>query len=181
MPELINLSKKVLLLGDPGVGKTSLIRKFVYDMFDDNYISTLGAKVSRKGLLLDHPSKDIKVDLKLMIWDVMGQKEYSMLHQSAYLGAQGALIVCDITRKNTLDSVVSWITELFNVVGEIPIILIGNKNDLSRREITSEEGQDLAKKFNFGYIETSALNGNNVLDAFNEIAQNLLYLRKNTI
>ena len=98
MAETLQLSKKVLLLGDPSVGKTSLIRKFVHNMFNDKYISTLGTKVSSKRLIFKHPTQDQIFELKLMIWDVMGQKEYAMLHRSAYQGAQGALLVCDITR-----------------------------------------------------------------------------------
>ncbi|MCK5562290.1 MAG: GTP-binding protein, partial [Thermoplasmata archaeon] len=83
MTEMMTLSKKILLLGDPAVGKTSLIRKFVYDIFDDNYISTLGAKVTRKSLYYNHPTQEIKIEMKLMIWDMMGQKEYGLIHQSA--------------------------------------------------------------------------------------------------
>jgi small GTP-binding protein len=175
MLELVNLSKKVLLLGDPSVGKTSLIRKFVYDIFNDNYISTLGAKVSRKGLIFNYPAKDLKIDIKLMIWDVMGQKEYAMLHRSAYLGSQGALIICDITRKETLDNISNWITELFNVVGQIPLVAIGNKYDLiGQKQFEIQDLEKLVKTFNAPTLQASAKTGENVEFAFKTLSENMV-------
>ena len=175
MSELLSLSKKVLLLGDPAVGKTSLIRKFVYDMFDDNYISTLGAKVSRKRLIFDHPNDGSKIEMKMLIWDVMGQKEYGMLHQSAYQGAQGALIVCDITRRKTYENIVTWVSGLFNVTGEIPIVLIGNKYDLAeQKEIELEELVNTGSTFTAPTYFASALTGENVEASFSTLGSKMV-------
>jgi small GTP-binding protein len=175
MTELMNLSKKILLLGDPAVGKTSLIRKFVYDIFDDNYISTLGAKVSRKSVYLNHPTMDKKIELKLMIWDVMGQKEYDLIHKSAYQGAQGALIVADLTRKETLDNVDNWITGLFNVTGQIPIVLLGNKNDLEEQhQFKFEDLKNTVSTFAAPVFYTSARTGENVEASFKILGESLI-------
>jgi small GTP-binding protein len=175
MPEMINLSKKVLLLGDPAVGKTSLIRKFVYDMFDDNYISTLGAKVSRKRMMFDHPSNKGQIEMKMMIWDVMGQKEYGMLHRSAYQGSQGALIVCDTLRRKTFENLTSWISGLFNITGQIPIILIGNKCDIFEgRQISIEDLNETGSTFTAPTFFASALTGENVELSFSILGNNMI-------
>ena len=134
MEEVLQLTKKIVLLGDPAVGKTSMIRKFVHDIFDDKYISTLGTKVSSKQLIFNHPAKESMVEVKLMIWDIMGQRDYEMFQQSAYMGSQGAIVVCDITRHETLDNLPQWISGLFNVTGEIPIVIIGNKIDITEQK-----------------------------------------------
>lgn len=175
MPLMVNLSKKVLLLGDPAVGKTSLIRKFVYNMFNDSYISTLGAKVSSKKILFDHPTKKMKIEVKMMIWDIMGQKEYAMIHQSAYQGAQGALIVCDVTRKKTLENLTTWISGLFNITGEIPMVLLGNKNDLAiKNKITSEDLQKTGGTFKAPTFLSSAKTGENVESSFSILGRNMI-------
>ena len=88
------LIKKVCLLGDSSVGKTSLVRKYVYDTFDDSYIATIGTKTVKKQLSVSHFGKDI--DLTLMIWDILGQKEYRKVQSMSFQGTSGALVVCDI-------------------------------------------------------------------------------------
>ena len=175
MSDLLNLSKKVLLLGDPGVGKTSLIRKFVYNMFDDTYISTLGAKVSSKRVIYDYPSKNVKIELKLMIWDVMGQDNYEIFHKSAFAGSQGALIVCDLTRDETIDNWLTWKTDLFKLTGEIPVIMIGNKNDLSGQiGARIEKLKELSKDLNIPLFFTSAKTGENIVKVFFSLGEDIL-------
>jgi len=175
MSDILTLSKKVLLLGDPAVGKTSLIRKFVYDMFDDKYISTLGTKISRKRLEYNHPNNFGKIELKLMIWDVMGQKEYEMVHQSAYLGGQGALIICDLTRHQTLENTENWISSLYTVTGEIPIVIIGNKCDLTnQKQIELNDIEQRAKTFNVPIFLASAKTGENVEISFRTLGERIV-------
>ena len=87
------VSKKVVLLGDPSVGKTSVARKFVYDMFDDKYISTLGTKISKKQIVYENLFNEPRIELTLLVWDVMGQHDYAKFHEVVFTGCKGALIV----------------------------------------------------------------------------------------
>src|SRR3972149_5378948 len=104
MVDARELTKKICLLGDPSVGKTSLIRRFVLDEFDDKYLSTIGTKVSKKLLSVEIPERDMKVKLTLMIWDVAGQQEYRMFHKMYLKGVEGAFSVGDITRRSTIET-----------------------------------------------------------------------------
>ena len=102
--------KKICLIGSGEVGKTSLIKRYILDIFDDKYLRTLGTKVSKKELILDYPQKDRKLNLTLLIWDIMGQATFrSLLQDSYFFGAAGALAVCDSTRAQTLDSLEEWV------------------------------------------------------------------------
>ncbi len=125
-----NLIAKIVLLGDGGVGKTSLVRRFVEDRYHDEYISTIGSKTSKKNIEYPHLIDNQEVNLKLMIVDIYGQKRFSRLHASNYVGAKGALIVFDETRKDTFESISQWLNDLNKVVGNIPSVILGNKHDL---------------------------------------------------
>src|SRR5207249_1578112 len=93
------IKRKILLLGDASVGKTSLIRRFVVDKFSDDYITTIGTKVTKKDLRFDQGNRT--VDLSMMIWDVLGQKGYKGIQESAFRGARGVILVFDLTRPET--------------------------------------------------------------------------------
>ena len=179
MSDIISIAKKALLLGDPSVGKTSLIRKYVYDKFDDKYISTLGTKISQKRIILQHPEKEVKIDLNMMIWDMMGQKEFQMFHQTAYHGAQGALIVSDLTRRETLDNLTYWVSSLFNVTSEIPLVFIGNKNDLLEKlQFNEDDLTNVAMAFNAPTFLTSARTGENVEESFITLGKGIIQHQK---
>ena len=163
--------KKICLLGDGAVGKTSLIRKYVMDVFDDKYIATVGTKVSRKSVSLDFPEKDLNIDLTLMIWDVVGQKEYQKLRLMYYQGANGALVVCDMTRKETLDGLKDWASSIKQSLGDIPLIFLVNKSDLDgQKKITEEDIKTTSESFGATYLYTSALSGKNVEKAFYDLS-----------
>ncbi|MCX6650366.1 MAG: GTP-binding protein [Methanomassiliicoccales archaeon] len=151
--------KKICLLGDGEVGKTSLIRRYVLDLFDDQYIQTFGAKVSKKVLELED------VNLTLMIWDVLGQKTQKALHSTYYSGANGALVVCDMTRPETMANLEHWVADLREVAGDIPIIIIGNKCDLEMK-IDKAEMQRFAAETGAPTMLTSARTGENVQEVF---------------
>ncbi len=148
MTDIIQIAKKILLIGDPAVGKTSLVRRFVLDIFDDSYLSTLGTKVTNKTMILSLPEINQKIELKLMIWDVMGQKEYAMIQESAYMGANGAILVGDLSRQDTLGHLGNWVSDLYNITSVIPLVFIGNKADLiDPSTIGRDELENLAMSY----------------------------------
>jgi small GTP-binding protein len=158
--------RKICLLGDGGVGKTSLVRRYVLDKFSDEYIKTFGTKVSKKVLDLG------EVELTLMIWDVLGQKT-SALHEAYYKGAYGALLVCDLTREETVRSLERWRDDLYQVIGEKPLVLVANKSDLERgvnEDILTETAELLGEDFTI----TSARSGDGVDDAFHELGRKMM-------
>jgi small GTP-binding protein len=156
--------KKLCLLGDGEVGKTSLIRRYVLDIFDDQYIQTFGAKVSKKVLDLED------VNLTLMIWDVLGQKTQKALHSTYYAGANGAFLVCDMTRPETLEHLEHWVADLKDVSGNIPLIVIGNKCDLEMR-VDPLDLQRFAAQMGCPALLTSAKTGDNVQEAFQMLGE----------
>lgn len=159
--------RKVCLVGDPAVGKTSLVRRFVLDQYDDSYIMTLGAKVMKKEVSLTHDDRDFIVTL--MIWDVMGQKHFKIIESVAFEHVAGALVVCDLTKKETLENVPYWIEALTNISGQIPIILLANKSDLEAA-YTEEDIRGVAAKYDNTFFYTSAKTGENVEAAFAKLA-----------
>jgi small GTP-binding protein len=163
--------KKVCLLGDSAVGKTSLVRKYVYDTFDDKYIATIGTKTVKKELVVDYFGKPL--NLTLMIWDILGQKEYRRMQAMSFEGTSGALMVSDITRSETLESLRDyWVPEFRKVAGNVPLVFLANKTDL-----VDEAGFDpadlnrLASQSDSIYLPTSAKTGENVENAFMEMGK----------
>ena len=176
MTETKELIKKICLLGDAAVGKTSLIRRYVYSSFEDKYITTIGTKVTKKSLVFKHPSQDMKVRISLLIWDILGQKEYSRLHPVYYQGAEGALVVCDATRPSTIKSLEEWGVGFQKTVGSVPLVFLINKVDLVDRDtFDMTEAQAIADKYNARLYFTSAKTGENVEKAFLDLGNILTY------
>lgn len=169
-----NIKKKMCVVGDETVGKTSLIRRFVVDRFDDKYIATIGTKTSKKTLTIK--GDNVNVNLKLMIWDILGQKKFSKLKESAFKGTNGAFVVLDLTRRETLYSFDSWLLPLQKVAGEIPIVVLANKNDL-KTEFGKDEIEKLVKEYGFPYYLTSAKTGENVGEAFRVMGKMMIKAR----
>ena len=155
------LSKKVCLLGDFAVGKTSLVRRFVYDLFDDKYVSTIGVKVSRKTVILTRD--DDIVDLTMMLWDLAGGEEFSRMRASYLRGAAGALMVYDVSRPETLSSLHHYLRDLQNINGHCAVVLAANKADLLTSSTPGEsaafeaEARSVAKELDAPLYFTSAI------------------------
>ena len=167
---------KICLVGDIGVGKTSLIRRYVLDLFDDKYIATIGTKVSKKSLTVDNQETGDREDITLLIWDIMGQPSFREILREAYFyGAQGALCVCDITNRDTFAELRYWIKAMTATAGPVPIVVLGNKMDLEQSaSVSVEDLTAFANKFNSKAIMTSAKTGVNVEDAFTELIAKVL-------
>lgn len=167
---------KICFIGDAGVGKTSLIKRYVLDVFDDRYIATIGTKVTKKAVDLTNPATSQPVRVMMLVWDIMGQKGFRELLREAYFfGAHGAIAVCDITNRETLDELKYWIKALSDVAGEVPIIFAGNKADLPAQAIVRQEDlNDLARKHGSQAFLTSAKTGQNVEAMFRQLATSIL-------
>lgn len=159
------VQKKVCLLGDFAVGKTSLIRRFVEGRFDDKYLSTIGVKISRKSLARpDHV-------LNLLIWDLAGGEDYSKMGAHYLRGAVGALLVCDLTRPETLALLPTYAQQLRALKPDAALVLAGNKLDLHEAQQISEAAlAAAADELGAPYILTSAKSGAFVEDAFHQLA-----------
>jgi small GTP-binding protein len=158
--------KKIVMLGDPMVGKTSLVNRFVKNVFDDKYLSTIGTKPSKKVMKFGRDK------LNMMIWDIAGHS-YN-LHPQYYVGSKGALMVCDLTRRSTLDSLLTWNSSLSNTVGEVPTVVLANKCDVSNCDFEVAE----IEKLGFTAMKTSAKTGENVEEAFQSLGEAMLHGRR---
>ncbi|HSV42694.1 MAG TPA: Rab family GTPase [Methanomassiliicoccales archaeon] len=159
--------KKVSLVGDGGVGKTSLVRRYVLDVFSDEYIQTFGAKVTKKVVDVED------VELTMMIWDILGQKAQKSLHTSYYAGSNGALVVCDLTREETLLNIPEWIEDMRRSVGDIPIVPVANKADMGVR-LSKERMDEIADIVGSEFILTSARTGEGVELAFERLSSRMM-------
>ncbi len=158
------------MLGDPSVGKTSLIRRFVIDEFSDNYLSTIGTKVSEKDLKLKKDGHEVM--FHLVIWDIAGQHSFTSVAPSLFKGCQGALIICDVTRKQTLDDLHNWIYNLNKNAGEVPYVVLVNKWDLAdRKAFELVDVERVAQGHESCCLHTSAKTGHNVEAAFKRLGE----------
>jgi Ras-related protein Rab-11A len=165
---------KIVVLGDAAVGKTSLINMYIEQSFSEDYKPTLGANIIRKDVFVDK----INASVRLIMWDLAGQEKYNVIRSMYFQGCVGALLVYDVTRANTFETIDSkWLKD-FNkyVKKEGTYILIGNKVDLKdERVVSTEEGEIYAKKIEASdFIETSAKYGENVEQAFNNLVHQIL-------
>ncbi len=167
---VVEIKRKVLLLGDGAVGKTSLIRKFVMDQFDDKYIASIGTKVTKK--VINFKLKDDELNLILLIWDILGQSEFKGVIGASFFGASGAFLVADMTRRPTLENLKRvWLPRIEEVAKELPIVFLGNKADLTDNYAFREKDlAELADTYDAPHFLTSARTGLNVNMAFYRIA-----------
>ena len=178
MTEVQRIKTKVCLVGEAAVGKTSLIRRYVQDEFDDRYITTLGAKVSKRELAFEIPDRDLRIQMDMTIWDIMGEKGFrDLLKEAFFHGAKGTIAVCDFTRYSTLKELDDWVQGVFNVVGEIPVVFAVNKVDLKDEVMIlygEKEIQQAVRAFEAPYYYTSAKSGENVETIFRRLGAMIL-------
>ena len=167
---------KIIVLGDCAVGKSNILSKYNKNIFNKSSKSTVGAELLTK--VFKYEDKIIKVT----IWDTAGQERFSSMITTYYKGAKGALLVYDITRRNTFNHIDNWLKELVAVnSNKMKITLIGNKNDLSLlRQVSKEEGKAKADKYGIKFYETSALDSSNIKNAIEDMIQDIYFSNKNT-
>jgi Ras-related protein Rab-8A len=161
-----HLQKKVVLLGDSGVGKTSLIRRFVVDRFDDKQVATIGSKIMRKDIEYKLPGRTIF--LTMQIWDVLGQREFRKIRSAGIKGASGIILVADLTNQESILGMVEfWHPQVHEVEGEVPAIVVGNKSDLLPADAPAlHQLASAAGEISAPYFYCSAKTGTNVESAF---------------
>ena len=144
------------------MGKTNIMSKYLKNEFHEDSKATVGVEFGSKKFEIEG------VSIKAQIWDTAGQERYKAITNAYYKGSKGAFVVYDITRKETFDSIDKWIADLKQSGDKkITILLIGNKADLdNHRKVTKEQGEEKAKSFGVAFLETSALNGQNLDTAF---------------
>lgn len=184
---------KIVLLGDGAVGKTSLRNSFMTESFSHEYMMTVGADFTSKEVNIS--VNDVQYDISFQIWDLAGQQRFQDIRSMYYAGARGAVLIFDVTRRNTFENTINWVLELVKNKDSgflIPLILVGNKIDLRNSlifDITTKEGQILAdmlpkyycdNQFDIPYIETSAKNHQNTERVFTLLAEQIVRFAKNS-
>ena len=160
---------KLLLIGDSGVGKSSLLLRFADDTFTESYISTIGVDFKIRTIELDNKM------IKLQIWDTAGQERFRTITSSYYRGAQGIIVVYDVADKESYSNVKQWLHEIDRYASEnVKKLLVGNKCDLvDKRQVTYEEAVEEAAHMGTTFLETSAKNKLNVEEAFIAMAKEI--------
>eukprot|EP00798_Chlamydomonas_sp_ICE-L_P003244 gene3244-13266_t len=157
---------KLVFLGDQSVGKTSIITRFMYDKFDNTYQATIGIDFLSKTMYLEDRT------VRLQLWDTAGQERFRSLIPSYIRDSSVAVIVYDVTNRQSFLNTARWIQEVRAERGsDVIIFLVGNKTDLvDKRQVSIEEGDAKAREFTVNFIETSAKAGLNIKALFRKIA-----------
>lgn len=159
--------KKICMMGAPGVGKTSLVRRYVDSVFSDKYLSTIGVKIDRKTIEIGSDT------LNLMLWDLQGEERYQWVRLQYLRGAAGYILVADGTRADTLEIAIGLQENAAGREEQLPFILCLNKADLWGQWAISSTQQDWLRDKGWTVIQTSARSGDGVEDAFQTLASRL--------
>ncbi len=173
------LKLKVCMAGEAMVGKTSLIRRYVLDEYDERYTATLGTKVTKRNLAGKDPRTGAELDVRLILWDIMGTPALrDLLKEAYYHGAHGILGVADVTRLETLRELDAWSRSIQTVAGNIPTYVVVNKADLETgRQLDRDAIEGHCRERGWSWSFTSAKNGMGVEDAFARLVDLILASR----
>ena len=161
---------KILLIGDSGVGKSSILLRFTDDSFEEQMSSTIGVDFKVKTMTLGGKT------VKLTIWDTAGQERFRTLTSSYYRGCHGIILCFDVNERETFTNLHRWLEEyeLYTTTQHTAKLLVGNKIDLKQREVTVEEATSFARKQAMMYIEASAKTREGIRQSFEEVVQKIL-------
>ncbi len=165
-----DITFKYIVVGNAFVGKSNIIYRFVQGKFNENYKATINLDFSYKNI-----KKGDKI-YRVQLWDTVGQEEFQSISRGYYKSGVCALVVYDITNRESFNNVGTWMEECkINGPSTISLVLVGNKIDLEdKRQITYEEGEDFANQNNMQFFETSALNGSNIDKLFNDTVESII-------
>ena len=165
-----NVAFKILTIGENGVGKTSILRRFVENKFLKNHLATIGIDFKTKTLNINNQ------EIKLKIWDTAGQERFRNITTQYYKGADGIVLVYDVTEESSYDKIRDWMEQiLYNTQrDDIGLVLLGNKCDMEPRTVTEEQGNKMAEELKISYFETSALNGQGIKEAFEQLTRDIM-------
>ena len=161
---------KILTIGESGVGKTCVLRRFVENKFLKNHLATIGIDFKTKTLNINNQ------EIKLKIWDTAGQERFRNITTQYYKGADGIVLVYDVTEESSYDKIRDWMEQiLYNTQrDDIGLVLLGNKCDMEPRTVTEEQGNKMAEELKISYFETSALNGQGIKEAFEQLTRDIM-------
>lgn len=164
---------KIIICGDPSVGKTSTILRFTDHAFIRTYIPTLGVSISEKNIKVDNDY------VNLILWDIAGQSKFEIMRRHFYKGSEAVILIFDLTNLKSFESIPNWYNDVIKNLKmqneELIGFILGNKEDLlDERKVSVEQANEIAKKLNLEYLETSALTGKNVEESFYKLAKALI-------
>lgn len=169
---------KIIIVGDSGVGKSSILNRYTKDVFNFDMKATIGVEFNTKNVTVYD-----KINIRAQIWDTAGQERYRAVTQTYYKGAYGALLVYDVSKPASFTNAEKWLNEMREHADEgLCVILVGNKSDLRSSDlpevVRTEDAEDFAKKHGLGYIESSAKANANITQAFELLVQNIYDTKK---
>ena len=165
---------KILTIGESGVGKTCILRRFVEDKFLKNHLATIGIDFKTKNIIVDG------VQVKLKIWDTAGQERFRNITNQYYKGADGIILVYDVTDRTSFEKIREWMNQIKQntTEDEIGLVLLGNKCDADLRDVSENDGIELGKELGIQYFESSAMNNINISESFDFLAKQILSKKK---
>ena len=152
------------MCGDGAVGKTSIIKKYSENTFNENYIATVGCNFATKKISING------VEVTCQFWDIAGQPHFKVVRQNFYRGAKGVVFVFDVSRRETFENLEKWREEVNEILTNLPCIVIGNKSDLPRK-VSEQEAKEYSLRINAQYFETSVIKDINVQQSLDRISQ----------
>ena len=165
-----NVTFKILTIGESGVGKTCILRRFVENKFLKNHLATIGIDFKTKTLNINNQ------EIKLKIWDTAGQERFRNITTQYYKGADGIVLIYDVTDDASYEKIRDWMEQILSNTKreDIGLVLLGNKCDMEPRAVTEEQGNKMAEELKVSYFETSALTGQGINEAFNELTRDIM-------
>jgi len=169
-----NMVAKILTIGESGVGKTCILLRYTDNKFIKHHLTTIG---------IDYKTKDVNINgksIKLKIWDTAGQERFRNITQQYYKGADGIVLVFDLTDRNSFEKIREWMKQIqsYTQRESIAIVLLGNKCDADNKAVSAKEANDIATEYNMKFFETSAMNNINIEESFKQLSTEIMKIKE---